>query len=458
MTARTMTASARGASRAGIRGVARIALALACAMTLMSGMFARVDAQMPDLSQMSGRPLPSGDLPMGTVSVRIIRGALNNNIAGVDVRLVGAGQAALSAKTDANGRATFSNVAAGRTWRATATVDGERLESQTFTMPTAGGLRMLLVAALGSGGATASASGGAGAGAAQAVPGEVTLGGQSRVVIELAEESLEVYGLFELANPGGAPVMPAQPIVFEIPAGATNATVLEGSTAQAKAEKTRVIVTGPFASGSTPVQIAYRFPYDGDTVRLSQVLPLRLAQTTVIVRKLEGLQLTLANAQGQRDVPLEGRTYVVVNGGALDAGTPLACTLRGLPHRPAWPRYAALGLALAIILGGVTMAIRVKPDALDEGEMRALRTRRASLFEQLVSLERRRTDKVKGDPGLIARRDELMAEIEALDDRIAAAEPPPPPPASASAQSASDAETAAAEPSSERLGARPLAR
>src|SRR5262249_14947185 len=134
------------------------------------------------------------------------------------------------------------------------------------------------------------------------------------------------YGLFELANVNAAPVMPTKPIVFEIPAGARNATVLEGSTPQAKVDNNRIVVTGPFSAGGTPVQIAYRMPYDGDTVRLSQVLPLRLGQTTVIVRKLEGLQLTVSNAQGQREVPLEGRTYIVVNGGPVEAGTPLAFT------------------------------------------------------------------------------------------------------------------------------------
>ncbi len=44
--------------------------------------------------------------------------------------------------------------------------------------------------------------------------------------------------------------------------------------------------------------------------------------------------------------------------------------------------------------------------------------RRATLFEQLVSLERRRTGKLRDDPGLNARRNELMSQLEALDDAL----------------------------------------
>jgi len=253
---------------------------------------------------------------------------------------------------------------------------------------------------------------------AQAVPGDVTIGGQSRFVVELAEESLEVYGLFELTNLSASPVMPAKPIVFEVPAEAKTVSVLEGSTPMAKADGNRVTVSGPFAPGVTNVQIAYRYPYSGGSVRVTQALPLALGQTTVILRKLDGLQFHLANGQGQRDVPLEGRMYVVLNGGALPVGTPLDLTLSGLPHHAAWPVYGAVGLGVLILIGGAVLTLRGAPRAGREEEARALKVRRATLFEQLVSLERRRTGKLRDDAGLAARRDELMSQIEALDDSL----------------------------------------
>jgi hypothetical protein len=312
--------------------------------------------------------------------------------------------------------------------------------------------------ATGAGTTGAGTAGAPGGGAAvQAVPGEVTLGGQSRFVVELAEQMLEVYGLFELTNLSASSVMPAKPIVFEMPAEATTVSVLEGSTPTAKADGKRVTVNGPFAPGVTNVQIAYRYPYSGGRVRVAQALPLALGQTTVILRKLDGLQFHLANGQGQRDVPLEGRMYVVLNGGAIPLGTPLDLTLSGLPHHATWPTYMAIGLGAIILIGGGVLMFRGAPGA-GAGraeEARALKTRRATLFEQLVSLERRRTGKLRDDPGLMARRNELMSQIEALDDSLAEV--------SITAGTAGEAQAAASssmtvEPRSESLNAGSAAR
>ena len=87
---------------------------------------------MPDPKQMSGIPRPVTDLPTGHVSVRVIRGQLSNNIQGQPVEMQAAGKVVGAAKTDENGRAEFSGIAAGTTVRAVTTVDGERLESQDF--------------------------------------------------------------------------------------------------------------------------------------------------------------------------------------------------------------------------------------------------------------------------------------------------------------------------------------
>ena len=99
-------------------------------------------------------------------------------------------------------------------------MDGERLLSQPFTVPTSGGLRILLAAGLGS--APSGAGGETAAAPAQpAAPGSIVLGGQSRIVLELAEESLEVFCLIDVLNPAASPVTLSAPIVLEAPAGAT---------------------------------------------------------------------------------------------------------------------------------------------------------------------------------------------------------------------------------------------
>ena len=58
------------------------------------------------------------------------------------------GGAAHTAVTDDRGRAEFIGLPAGQEGRAAATVDGEALVSDPFTVPRAGGLRLILVAGI----------------------------------------------------------------------------------------------------------------------------------------------------------------------------------------------------------------------------------------------------------------------------------------------------------------------
>ena len=70
--------------------------ALSRVLVLAAGFCAPAAAQpfaggMPDPKQMSGRPLPVGDLPVGTVTVRVVRGSMTNVVANQAVELTGAG-------------------------------------------------------------------------------------------------------------------------------------------------------------------------------------------------------------------------------------------------------------------------------------------------------------------------------------------------------------------------------
>ena len=107
-------------------------------------------AQMPDPRAMHGQAIPAGELPAGSVTVRVVRESVGNNLPGVPVELHGAGDVR-RATTGADGRAQFASVPPGSRVHADAVVDGERLESSTFEVPGAGGVRTILVAGLGLG-------------------------------------------------------------------------------------------------------------------------------------------------------------------------------------------------------------------------------------------------------------------------------------------------------------------
>src|SRR2546425_12850821 len=109
-----------------------IKLALCCVCVLGGGRPLIAQFQMPDPKQMAGIPRPVTDLPNGTVSVRLIRGELSNNITNFPVELH-IGSQVRTAKTDDAGRAEFGGLPAGATLKAVAVVDGERLESEEFS-------------------------------------------------------------------------------------------------------------------------------------------------------------------------------------------------------------------------------------------------------------------------------------------------------------------------------------
>ena len=182
---------------------ARVAALVLAILTLAAPLFAQF--QMPDPKQMSGIPRPVTDLPEGHISVRLIRGQLSNNIQSHPVELQ-AGPKSQTVSTDENGRAEFSGIAAGTMVKAVAVVDGERLESQEFPAPAEGGIRVMLVA-------TAKGSG-APAPVFQPQAGNVVLGDQTRVILELADTALQVYYLLDVQNGARAPVTPSSPLII----------------------------------------------------------------------------------------------------------------------------------------------------------------------------------------------------------------------------------------------------
>ena len=138
---------------------------------------------MPDPKQMAGIPRPVTDLPNGTVSVRLIRGQLSNNITNFPVELH-VGSQVRTAKTDEAGRAEFGSLPAGDTLKAVAVVDGERLESEAFPAPAQGGIRLMLVATDTSKGAAARRR------RAGRRRDRSSIGGQSRIIIEPGDETV----------------------------------------------------------------------------------------------------------------------------------------------------------------------------------------------------------------------------------------------------------------------------
>lgn len=300
---------------------------------------------MMDLRLAAGVPLPAPELPAGSVSVRVVRETFANNLPGQTVVFVVDGAERDSVTTDDTGRAQIDGLAPGSRVQARVEVDGEALETQETVVSGDGGVRFVLAAGLG-------AAPSAPAPTVPAVPGTVSFGANSRIVLDYANELLNVYYVIEVLNQSPSPVDLGGPLVIDLPVEAQSATMLDGATPQATAEGARVTVRGPFAPGVTPVNVAFTLPFSGDTARLEQTWPAEAAPFTVFALKTGDMDLSSPQLVGKQQTEREGQPLVAGSTQAMPAGTALRLDVTGLPHRPTWPRNLAFVLAAAIAAAG----------------------------------------------------------------------------------------------------------
>lgn len=91
-----------------------------------------------------GHPLPDGNLPAGTISVRVVAGSPSVPVTGTDVTLT-INNEPRNARTDAAGRATFAGLPPGATVQATIQdAEGKPVTSDAFPVPEEGGARLML--------------------------------------------------------------------------------------------------------------------------------------------------------------------------------------------------------------------------------------------------------------------------------------------------------------------------
>lgn len=391
----------------------------ATAVGFMVAMVVPVQAQfeMPDPKEMSGIPLPSRDLADGTISVRLILGALANNIIdhSVDLRV---NEEVRTAKTNENGRAQFTGVTSGMLVSVSATVDGEQLASQAFEMPAVGGVRVMLVATP-SPSPDAATSRGQGEGAATGRSGDLVLGGDSRFLVEIgAEQTIEFYSILEVVNGSNQSIMPTAPFRFTLPANAVNVSLLNGSSSLARIADGEIVVQGPLPPGRTPVNFAYILSYAGPTFDLAQNLPVSLNQVAVIVEKHESMDMISAQVERRREMEADGATYIVGAGPALTAGQTFNLRLTGLPYRSTTPRTVALTLVGLLVFWCVWMSYSRR---IQTGRVRTRETlegKREKLYRELVRVESKHRNGDGAEAWYAKRRQELVEQLERVYRRL----------------------------------------
>ena len=238
------------------------------------------------------------------------------------------------------------------------------------------------------------------------------IGSESRIVLEPADENVQVFYILDIVNNGRVPVNPAQTFAFDMPEGAVSSTVLEGSSPKASVKGRRVTVAGPFPPGRTTVQVACELPLSSGAVDLAQVFPATMEQLFVVVKKVGNVKLVAPQLTAQKEMSSEGQPYLGGQGGALTAGQTLTIGLRDLPHHSTTPRWFALGLAAVIFMvGALSLSKPVDAKAVAE-ERRQLVARREKLLVDLVRVEQdQRTGKLDGER-YARRRADLIGALE----------------------------------------------
>ena len=364
--------------------------------------------QMPDPSQMAGRPLPAPELPVGTVSVRVVRERMGNNIANQPVTL-NVGGKTLSATTDAQGRAQFADVPPGATILVETVIDGETLRSQEFPVPSTSGVRVALIAGLQAAAAREQAAREEAA-KQPARQGIVVFGGESRVILEFQDDNLQVFYLLDIVNNARTPIDSGGPMFIVFPEGATGAGALEGSSTLAVVQGDRVRINGPFPPGTTQVQVGYRLPYNGDSVTIAQQWPAAMEQLFVAAEKVGNLQLSSAQFQQQQEATAGGAPFLMATGGRINAGDTLTITLTGLPHHSTLMRDIGVGLGLLILAVGFWAGFGGR--SIRKRHDEELVRRKEKLFADLVALEEQQRQGRVDAARYTSRRQSLVSQLE----------------------------------------------
>jgi hypothetical protein len=126
------------------------------------------------------------------------------------------------------------------------------------------------------------------------------------------------------------------------------------------------------------------------------------------------MRLSSPQMTEQRDMTAEGNTYIVGQGPAVPAGSPISFQFSGLPHEPRWPRFTALALAVLILGAGAWAAWRPTRGSAKDGAMSRLEARRTQLFAELTTIEQQHRDGQIDAARYARRRAELVSALERI--------------------------------------------
>ena len=523
-----------GPARGGLVGSVLCAAAVLLLQTPAPGRLgwpqpavAQAQMAMPDPAQMSGIPRPDPSVPAATVTVRLIRGELANRLVGVDAQLVDLQKKDApprTAKTDAEGRATFPTLPPG-SYEARAVIDSETVSSQPIAVQPAPapGVRVMLVFSksladqqkeLGTPDGKLRTDQSLPAGtllvkalddAAQPLPGlrvtllradrstekveslppqntgedgaarftdlpssptleylamiqrdgvdqrtlpfrlsaehgsqvaltvkavvrdqaalrELKIGNGSHLILELADDTVQVLENLRLVNPLPQALDPGpEGVRIPLAEGALSAQPLPGGPAGVSVDASKdgppvVVWKGPLPPGATDVRVGFVLKHRGQ-VTFRQVVAQPYEGLKVVMEKLPGVQLE--RVSDPEDRKFQGKDLILATVPVPSVGSQIEFVVSGLPAELLTLRYAAAVLALLIGLSFARVALYGKKEADPTSSRRRqkLEQRRDALLTELVAAEQREAEPeaaAKGKAQKTRPREKTLADLEQL--------------------------------------------
>ena len=180
------------------------------------------------------------------------------------------------------------------------------------------------------------------------------------------------------------------------------------------ASKPALGVAGTVRAWRHAFHVAYILPYSGESLVLTQPLPVDLDSVLVSVEKWGTVDFVSRQVERRMEIPSEssGRSpYTVGAGPAVRTGEPLVVELVGLPHRSTLPSTVTLVIASSIVGLGFWGAFGATGPTESKGRQ-ALEVRREKLFTDLVKIERQHRAGKIGATKYSGRRRDLVRSLE----------------------------------------------
>jgi hypothetical protein len=365
------------------------------------------------LGAVTGKILPAPGTPAGTLEITLY-GADNKPLPNQAMQLGQVGNSkdpnalqVLRGKSDASGVVRFEKLPSGESvgYAAVMQVDGMRLGTEAFRLPTGSGARGEIRVL-----------------ERTSDPSGLRFDNRSMVVVELGEDALQLMESMVFKNVSEKIYEPGPDgLLIPLPAGAESTREFEGSV------KLDIRDEGVAMHNAIPPNRAAVFAlqvrtgfillaHGANKLAVTQKMPFGLEQPLILVPSGSNLRLVGPGVRASPDRQDKlGRPVKVYEMPDIAPGGTLAFTVVDLPALNRGGRNLAATLCILLVLGAVVLARQPPEAARNHAEAGRLSERREKLFAELVTIERTRRQEATGgksNGALEERRRDLVAKLE----------------------------------------------